>query len=238
MIQFKNVTKRYKKPKVLALNSLTVDIQDNEVVCLLGPNGAGKTTLIKCLTGLILPDSGEIYIQDENILLTKNMYMKDVAVVLEGARNLYWRATVRSNFHYFAALKGKKAIEVNENIDKYSKLFGIDEILNRQVNTLSLGQKQKVAIVSSILLEPRILILDEPSNGLDIDSKDMLIKMLEKIKKQLNTTILIASHDSDFIRKIVDRVMIIHSGEVKKILINDNITNTLIEEEYLKIVSS
>jgi len=121
---------------------------------------------------------------------------------------------------------------------KYNQLFNIKELLNRKVNTLSLGQKQKVAILANILLEPKILILDEPSNGLDIEAKEMLLNLIININKLNNTTILIASHDVDFIRKSADRIVILNKGRVQDILLNDNVSNNLIEETYLKIVSS
>lgn len=235
MIYFKELTKKYKSTDKLALDSITLDINKNETICLLGPNGAGKTTLIKCLCGLILPDKGEIFIDNEAILNNKN-YLQNIAVVLEGARNLYWRISVRSNLYYSGALKGISKKQINYNINKYKDIFHINDLLDRKVNTLSLGQKQKVAIFSSILLEPEILILDEPSNGLDIESKRDLINLLKTINRENNITILIASHDVDFIRKLVDRIAIINDGKIQGILINKNITTNIIEESYLHAI--
>jgi ABC-2 type transport system ATP-binding protein len=237
MISINNISKRYPKANKTALDSFTFEVKTNEIICLLGPNGAGKTTLIKCLTGLIIPDSGDIFIDDKKISYNKNFHMKDIAVVLEGARNLYWRVTVKSNFYYFGALKGINKSVIDERLKKYGYIFEIDELINLKVNTLSLGQKQKVAILSCILMEPKILILDEPSNGLDIESKQNLFRILLDIKKTINTTFLIASHDVDFARKFVDRFVIIKEGQAKKIIINNSLTNNLIEEEYFKIIS-
>ncbi|MBU3143760.1 ABC transporter ATP-binding protein [Clostridium sp. CF012] len=238
MINFKNLTKKYKGSNIVALDSFTFDVNDCEIICLLGPNGAGKTTLIKCLAGLVIPDNGEIYINDEKINIKNNNYLKDIALCLEGARNLYWRISVKSNFYYFGALKGISKKQIDADIKKYNELFDINDLLNRRVNTLSLGQKQKVSILANILLTPKILVLDEPSNGLDIEAKEMLLRLLNIIKKQDNTTVLIASHDVDFIRKAVDRIVILNKGKVQDILVNDNISNSLIENKYLKIVSS
>ncbi|MGV8984520.1 ABC transporter ATP-binding protein [Clostridium sp.] len=238
MINFKNLTKKYKGSEIVALDSFTLDVNDYEIICLLGPNGAGKTTLIKSLTGLVIPDNGEIYIDDEKINTEKNNYLKDIAVVLEGARNLYWRISVKSNFYYFGALKGISKKQIDANIKKYNDIFDINNLLNRRVNTLSLGQKQKVAILANILLTPKILILDEPSNGLDIEAKEILLSLLNIIKKQNNTTVIIASHDVDFIRRSVDRIVVLNKGKVQEILVNNNISNSIIEEKYLKIVSA
>ncbi len=238
MINFDNITKKYKVSNVLALDAISLNIHKNEIVSLLGPNGAGKTTLIKCLSGLIIPDSGAIYIDNLKINSKNPKYLKDIGIVLEGARNLYWRLSVKSNFYYFGALKGINKKQIDINIKKYNEFFSINDLLNRKVNTLSLGQKQRVAILANILLEPKILILDEPSNGLDIEAKDELLKLLINIKNFNNTTVILTSHDVDFIRKTSDKIVILDKGKIKKTIVNQNISNNMIEEIYLNIISS
>ncbi|MCU9809612.1 ABC transporter ATP-binding protein [Paraclostridium sp. AKS46] len=237
MIKFENISKKYKKSSTNALTSMNFSIEKNEIACLLGPNGAGKTTIIKCISGLIIPDSGKIFIHDKEVNFKNKNHLKSICTVLEGARNLYWRVSVRSNLYYFAALKGKSRKEVDNNIQKYKELFNIDHLLDKQVSTLSLGQKQIVSIMIPIILEPKILILDEPSNGLDIDVKNRLAELINNIKQNMDITIIIASHDVDFIRKIVDKIIIINNGEVKNVLDNNGLTNSIIEEKYYDILN-
>jgi len=149
-----NLCKKYKNFK---LNNVSLKLPKGFIMGLIGENGAGKTTLIKCLSGLIIPDSGAIYIDNLKINSKNPKYLKDIGIVLEGARNLYWRLSVKSNFYYFGALKGINKKQIDINIKKYNEFFSINDLLNRKVNTLSLGQKQRVAILANILLEPKIL---------------------------------------------------------------------------------
>lgn len=233
MIEFNKLTKIYNKTNKFALNEVTFNICDNEIVCLLGPNGAGKTTLIKCLTGLILFDSGSITINNQKVENGKNPYKSQTEIVLDGARNIYWKVKVISNFYYFGALKGKSRAMIDENIEKYDSKFKIKELLNKRVSELSLGQKQKVSILTSILVEPKILILDEPSNGLDIESKNDLVNLLMLIKESLGVSILITSHDLEFTQKICHRYVIINHGEIKGDMINENLSLDEIQNKYL-----
>lgn len=237
MIQFNKLTKFYKKTNKYALNKINFSISDNEVVCLLGPNGAGKTTLIKCLTGLIIFDDGNISINGLNVKGGKNPYKAETEIILDGARNIYWRAKVISNFYYFGALKGKSRKVINENIDKYDTKFKIKHLLNKRVCDLSLGQKQKVSILTSVLVEPKLLILDEPSNGLDIESKNDLINLLLLIKETLGVSILITSHDLEFTQKVCDRYVLINDGEIKGSILNKDLSLDEIQNKYLAVIS-
>lgn len=237
MIRFDKVTKSYKKSNKYALNKVEFNVADNEVVCLLGPNGAGKTTLIKCLTGLVVFDSGDIIINNLKVVDGKNPYKKETEIILDGARNIYWRAKVISNFYYFGALKGKSRKIINENIEKYEDKFKIKHLLKKRVCELSLGQKQKVSILTSILIEPKILILDEPSNGLDIEAKNDLINLLNTIKNSLGASIIITSHDLEFTQKICDRYIIINNGEIKDNIINEKLSLDEIQSKYLAAIS-
>ena len=236
MIEFKDITKIYKKTGKVALNKVTFDIAENEVVCLLGPNGAGKTTLTKCLAGLIIFDNGSITIDELEIKNGNNPYKNETELILDGARNIYWRAKVISNFYYFGALKGKSRKIINENIDKYDEMFKIKDLLNKRVCDLSLGQKQKVSILTSILIEPKILILDEPSNGLDIEAKSDLVSLLNLIKENLGTYVLLTSHDLEFTKDVSDRYILINNGEIQDNIINKDLSLDEIRNRYLGVV--
>lgn len=237
MIEFKQLSKIYKKTDKYALKNISFTISNNEVICLLGPNGAGKTTLIKCLAGLLGYDNGNIIINNLDIKNGKNPYKNQIEIVLDGARNIYWRAKVISNFYYFGALKGKSRKEINKNIEKYEDKFKIKHLLNKRVCDLSLGQKQKVAILTSILTEPKILILDEPSNGLDIEAKNDLMSLLILIKENLGVSVIITSHDLEFTQGICDRYIIINAGEIKEIIINKHLSLEDIKKEYFNIIN-
>lgn len=237
MIEFRNVSKSYKKNNSRALDKISFGINNDEIVCLLGPNGAGKTTLIKCLTGLTIYDEGDILINGKKVVNGINPCKKDTEIVLDGARNIYWRAKVISNFYYFGALKGKSRKTINENIGKYDREFKIKELLHKNVCDLSLGQKQKVSLLTSILVEPSILILDEPSNGLDISSKNDLVNLILSLKKTNQISILITSHDSEFTKKISDRYVIIDQGMIRGDIENKGLSLDEITQKYLEIIN-
>lgn len=237
MIKITNVSKEYRKTKKLALNNINLEIPDGGIIAILGPNGAGKTTLIKCICSLINYDTGTIEVDGIKVSeKNKKRIMTKIAAVLEGPRNLYWRASVLSNYYYLGMLQGKSRKEIKKNIEEYNGLFNTNNFLKTTVKNLSLGQKQTVSILSALLIKPEILILDEPSNGLDIDSKIDLVNMLAKIRESTGTTIIIASHDVDFVRKIADQLIIISDGQIKGTFINEQLTSEKIEELYENIV--
>lgn len=237
MIVIKDLKKIYHRANIIALDCINVNIGKKEIVGILGPNGSGKTTLVKCICGLLYPDFGEIELM--GVPLNKNnKNLNDISVVLEGARNIYWKVAVRSNYYYFGALKGKSRKEIDKAIDEYNELFNTTEFIDRKVETLSMGQKQRVSILSSILTCPQVLILDEPSNSLDIESKITLAETLRKIRECMETTIIVTSHDLDFIKKVVDRLIIINKGKVVDSFDNKEFDANEIEDRYRIIVDN
>lgn len=219
----------------LVLNNINLQINPNECVALLGPNGAGKTTLIRCICGLLKPDCGKIEIN--NTLAKSNCNStSNIAVLLEGGRDLYWKATVKSNLYYFGALCNISHRDIDGELLKLKNLFNINELLNKIVETLSLGQKQKVSIISALTLNKKVLILDEPTNGLDISAREELVNLLNSLKGKI--TIIIASHDLAFVSTITSKYIIICEGEIKKLISNDNIDKDAIKSEYLSCVNT
>lgn len=224
MLKISNIRKSFNEN--LVLDNINITINDGEIVGLLGPNGAGKTTLIKTICQLISPDNGDIKLDGNNI------NMGDINVVFEGVRNMYWPLTVKENYYYLAALKGvfkKKVDWILENDMKYSNVI---PFLNKPFGELSLGQKQIVAIMSSLLSSPKLLCLDEPSNGLDINYQISLIDIIENYCTSSEKNVLISSHDLDFLYKTVNRFIIISEGKIIDEFSNKDITFEEIEKRY------
>lgn len=214
-----------------------MSINKGEIIGLLGPNGSGKTTLIKIICGLLIPDESSVEVLDLNLNnSTRKTIMSKIGVVLEGARNLYWRVTVKDNFYYFGYLKGLNKKDIRFNIQKYSTALNINSLLDRQVKGLSLGEKQKVAICACLLHNPEIIILDEPSNGLDIESKEMLCDTLKYINKNYNTTILITSHDVKFLNNVVDKYIVLNKGKIQDNFERANLDTESIELRYKNLI--
>jgi len=241
MINTNNIKKVYsnKNASKVALNGINMTINKGEIIGLLGPNGSGKTTLIKIISGLLIPDEGTVEISGISLNnSTEKSIMSKIGVVLEGARNLHWRVTVKDNFYYFGSLKGLNKKDINCSIEKFSSTLDIKHLLNRQVKSLSLGEKQKVAIAACLLHNPEIIILDEPSNGLDIESKENLQNTLKHINKDFNTTILITSHDVSFLNNVVDRYIVLYKGIIRDNFERANLTPEGIQERYKDIINS
>jgi len=239
MIEIKNMKKSYgnRDKEFIALDNVSLKIEDNEIVGLLGPNGAGKTTLIKSVCGLVKPEQGEIYIDD--VWFTEKNHFKMIASigsVLEGARNLFWRLTVKQNFEYLAMQKNVGKKKIADNTKYFANVFEIEELLDKPVYKLSLGQKQLVAIIACLIYEPSILLLDEPSNGLDVEYRDLLVKILRKVRNIKKTSVVITSHDSNFISKVADNFYVIKDGNILFEFQNENYTSEALEEKYKQLV--
>ncbi|PER53037.1 ABC transporter ATP-binding protein [Bacillus thuringiensis] len=226
MIEVIKVKKTYKtrNKQVEVLNNISFNIGKGEVVGLLGINGAGKTTLIKCLCGLIETNEGDIRINGISVTHKNKKALKHISSVLEGNRNLYWRLTVKENIEYFLGNRGISHGHIQSRIDYFLERFQLYEKKNELVKNLSRGMQQKVAIIIALMADTEILLLDEPTLGLDVESNNEIRTFLKEIVNTENKTILISSHDMNLIQKLCDRVVIISNG---RIITNDTVLNLM-----------
>ena len=214
-LQVKNISKTYKQKKktIKALENISFDVKKGEIYGLLGPNGAGKSTLIKSICNLIIPDSGYIDICGVNILDKNKKALEKVSAVLDGNRNLYWRLTPVENLKYFAGIRGLGGKELTDKIDFILDILNLTPKKNQPVNFLSTGMKQKLIIGVGLICDTDILLLDEPTLGLDVYSKNELSDILKLLKLKYNKTILVSSHDMEFVQSICDRCLIPKLGK-------------------------
>lgn len=213
---------------IRALDGVSFAAEPGEVVGLLGPNGAGKTTAIKAILGLVLPDRGDVRIQGIDPYDKPRQAYKHVDAMFEGARNDYWRLTVKENLRYFAAVRGQNPRALANRHEDLLERFGIEDKADTQVRNLSRGMKQKVSLASILASEVSIAFLDEPTLGLDVESSLQLRKELNRLAREDAITLLICSHEMDVIEDVCDRVVIMNEGRV---LANDSIENLLSEFE-------
>jgi ABC-2 type transport system ATP-binding protein len=197
-------------------------VYKNEVVGLLGPNGAGKTTIIKSICTILLPTSGEIWVDGVDALRNPRAALEKVTAVLEGNRNVYWRLTVRDNLEFFAGLQGQSLRSVRAYIDELIELFNLTEKVNEQARALSRGMQQKLAVACALVKRTPILLLDEPTLGLDVETSYELRWILKRMAEQGERTILLSSHDMNVVQDICERVIIINHG---RIVADDRIEN-------------
>ena len=209
---------------VVAVNNVSLTVEQGSVVGLLGPNGAGKTTLIKCALGITVPGGGSVRVFGTDVTASRRAAYADVDAMLEGARNDYWRLTVRENLRYFATIHG---IDPDSVADRHDRLLDRFDLANRAdtpVRDLSRGMKQKVSLASVLAGGADLVFLDEPTLGLDIESSRTLRRELRRLAREEGLSIIVSSHDMAVIEDICDRVVMIADGEI---VADDTVTTLL-----------
>lgn len=199
---------------VTALDGVSLGIDHGSVVGVLGPNGAGKTTLIKCILDIVVPTSGEVRIEGIPVDQHGTDMYRTVSAMLEGARNVYWRLTVRENLEYFTSLQERDPATVRETNDRLIESVGLAEKAGEPVNNLSRGMKQKTALICALARRTPIVFLDEPTLGLDVETTNNLLAELEGLIDDEDRTIVLTSHDMDVVEHLCDRVVILESGGI------------------------
>ena len=220
MLRIENLTKYYGNVK--GVENLSIELNDGEIFGFIGPNGAGKSTTIKCIMNFINKTSGNIYIN--NILVSdKNFEYKNLIGYLPSEIHLYDDYTVLEMFKYSSLFYSNKALERALELSKRLELE-----INKKIEDLSLGNLKKVGIVLALMHEPKLLILDEPTRGVDPIIEDIFFNILKEEKKK-GTTIFFSSHVLSEIKKVCDRVGIIKEGHLIKVdtIFNFNKNNYL-----------
>ncbi len=206
-IETKKLTKKFKDK--IAVNEIDLNIKQGELFALLGVNGAGKTTTIKMLSGLILPTSGEIII--ENINMKKDVFkIKEILNVSPQETAIAPNLTVKENLEFMAGVYQIKDKE--KKIDELIKQFKLDEVLNKKAKTLSGGWQRKVSIAISLINDPKILFLDEPTLGLDVIARKELWKVINSLKGKI--TIILTTHYMEEAESLSDRIGIMANGKL------------------------
>jgi len=209
---------------VHAVEDVSFAVAPGEVVGLLGPNGAGKTTTIKSILGLVLPDEGEARVHGIDVHEHPRQAYEYVDAMLEGARNDYWRLTVRENLRYFAAIRGQDPDTLADRHDELLEQFDLSHAADTAVRDLSRGMKQKVSLASVLAGDVSVAFLDEPTLGLDVESSLKLRTELTRLAEERGITLVISSHDMEVIEDVCDRVVIMNEGRV---IVDDSVADLL-----------
>ena len=198
---------------VEALKGVSFDIKPGQIFGLLGPNGAGKTTLIKCLTTLLLPTAGAAWINGYQLTKDDNQIRATVGCMLMGERGLYWKLTGRENMVFFGALYHLSPAARRRRADEIIARLDLGELADRAVETYSFGQKMKLAFAKALINDAPLLILDEPTNTLDLPSARELRAVVRELNEQ-GKTVIYTTHIMSEAETMCDRVAIIDRGEV------------------------
>ncbi len=226
VLSTRNLAKSYGRGKrrFVAVRGLSLTLHLGEVLAFLGPNGAGKTTTIKMIAGLVRPDQGQVSVLGEDPH-RKAKALRQIGAVLEGNRNLYWRLTPEENLEYFGVLRRVPRKVARRRGMELLERFGLQEKRRTPVQKLSRGMQQKVAIAVSLIHNPQLLLLDEPTLGLDVEASETVKQLVRQIASE-GCAILLTTHQLDVAEELSDRVAIIRQGRI----ITEQPTQALLQE--------
>jgi len=223
-----------KETQVEALKGISLEIRPGEVFGLLGPNGAGKTTLIKILTTLLLPTSGEAWVNGYRLTQDDNLIRASVGCMLMGERGLYWKLTGRENLVFFGALYHLSPADRARRADEIIARLGLEDLADRTVETYSSGQKMKLAFAKALINDAPLLILDEPTNTLDLPSARELRAVVRELN-QAGKTVIYTTHIMAEAEMMCDRVAILDRGEVLALGTVPELKASLGRDEVIRI---
>lgn len=239
MIEVKNVTKKY--GSFVAVDDISFTINDGEVVGFLGPNGAGKSTTMNMITGYIEQTEGSIIVDGFDTIKKSKKAKKEIGYMPEGVP-LYTDLTVKEFVTYMAELRKVDKKTKKENVQKVLKETGLDQMQNKLIKNLSRGQKQRVSLAGTLVADPKILILDEPTVGLDPKQITEIRSLIKNLGKK--HTVILSSHILSEVSQICDRVIIINKGKIvavdtpenlEKKVSDNNVVYVTVEDKENKI---
>lgn len=223
-VEFKNVSYsyNYKSPnEKKALNDVSFYLDSNKIHGIIGPIGSGKTTLLELMNGLNKPTTGSIKVGKYNLTDKKKLnftkYRYDVGLVYQFPEKQFFCNTVGEEIAFSEKIYDKKHKSLRNKVIKVLKMVGLDEsYINRSPLKLNGGEKRRIAIASVLISDPKLLIMDEPTIGLDNNSKKRLMRLLKALKEKHDKTIIIVTHDVDMLYEIVDNIIVLNKGNIVK----------------------
>ena len=196
-----------------AVDDISFEINDGEIVGYIGANGAGKSTTIKMMTGILTPSSGRIIVDGVIPYENREKNAKNIGVVFGQKTQLWWDLPVSETFPLLKDIHGVSDEDYEERMNYFKEILGLDEFFLSPVRTLSLGQRMRADLAAALIHNPKIIYLDEPTIGLDVVVKESVRKAIKDINEKYGTTIILTTHDLNDIEELCNRIIIIDSGK-------------------------
>lgn len=232
MLEVREISKSFKK--TVAVDHLSMYIEKGESIGLLGPNGAGKSTTISMISTLLPPDNGTIEYKNINILKNASTIRPVLGVVPQEIA-LYEELSAYENMRFFGKIYGLKGTALNSKVDEVLKLVGLTERQKEPVKNYSGGMKRRINLAVALLHDPEVLIMDEPTVGIDPQSRNHILDTIRKLNVEHNLTILYTSHYMDEVEKLCDRIYIMDDGKIVASGTNEELKSLLSNEETVEI---
>ena len=217
-----------------AVDDISFEIEEGELIGFIGPNGAGKTTTLKCLSGLLFPTSGNVSVLGYKPFDRKNEFLRQISLVMGQKNTLWWDLPPLESFLLNKEIYKVNDAEFKKNLENLSSFLDVKDILNIQVRKLSLGQRMKCELISALIHSPKVLFLDEPTIGLDVVMQKNLRKFIKEYNKRYKATIILTSHYMVDVEELCKRIIIINKG---KIIYDGSLENIVKKYAKNKLIS-
>ena len=215
--------------KIQAVNGVSFQVEEGEMLAFIGPNGAGKSTTIKMLTGILYPDGGRVEVLGIDPTKKRKQLAYQIGTVFGQKEQLWTHLTPYDNFRFFGAIYDLSERETEARIEELAERFELGTFIDTPVRNLSLGQRIRCEIVASLIHKPKVLFLDEPTIGLDPVVKENIRSLIMQMNREEHTTIFLTSHDVGDIEKLCRRIIIVNAG---RIVLDDSMEK--LKEHYLQ----
>jgi len=223
--------------EIVAVNDISFSVKHGERIAFIGPNGAGKSTTIKMLTGILFPTSGKVNILGFDPTKDRKKLAYQIGTVFGQRSQLLPNLPLTDSLEFFGVMYDMPDKEIKIRITDLIELFDLGSFITQPVRKLSLGQRMRAEVAASLIHKPKIILLDEPTIGLDVVAKKSLRDLLLKINKEENTTIFLTSHDVGDIESLCDRTIVINHGVVIRDLPTQDLAKTFVYEKYIDLVA-
>lgn len=220
---------------VKAVDGISFEINEGELVGFIGPNGAGKTTTLKILSGLLYPTLGEVRVLDSEPFKREKKFQTNISLIMGQKNQLWWDLPAMDSFILNKEIYEISEEKFNDNLRKLSEMLDVGDILTTPIRKLSLGQRMKMELIAALLHSPKVLFLDEPTIGLDVVAQQSMRDFIKEYNQEFKATIILTSHYMGDVKELCKRVIIINEGKIMYDGILEKITNKFAPIKIIKI---